>query len=151
MRPQLPTLTAWRNFGSQIDSYVSDHFGLRPYLLAAANRLNFAVRLPGGGNRVALLGKDDWLYWRNDIEQHSGLKLLGQWEIEAWTRSRDHVHDWLASQGIRFVFVIAPDKSESYPSICPMAYPPRPSRRWISSPMPSAPRRNSTSSISGRC
>ena len=76
-RPRLPTtLTAWRNFGAQIDSYVSDHFGLRPYLLAAANRLNFAVRLPGGGNRVALLGKDDWLYWRNDIEQHSGLRLL---------------------------------------------------------------------------
>ena len=126
-RPRLPTtLTAWRNFGAQIDSYVSDHFGLRPYLLAAANRLNFAVRLPGGGNRVALLGKDDWLYWRNDIEQHSGLKLLGQWEIDAWTRSLDHLHDWLASQGIRFVFVIAPDKSEIYPEHLPDGVPAAP-------------------------
>jgi alginate O-acetyltransferase complex protein AlgJ len=126
-RPRLPmTLDAWRSFGSQIDSYVSDHFGLRPYLLAAANRLNFAVRLPGGGNRVALLGKDDWLYWRNDIEQHSGLKLLGQWEIDAWTRSLDHLHDWLASQGIRFVFVIAPDKSEIYPEHLPDGVPAAP-------------------------
>src|SRR5215470_3484912 len=78
-RPRFPTtLDAWRNLGSQIDAYVSDRFGLKRYLLAAGNRLNFAMRLLGGGNRVALLGRDDWLFWRNDIEQHSGLQLLSQ-------------------------------------------------------------------------
>ena len=126
-RPRFPTtLDAWRSFGSRVDAYVSDRFGLRQYLLAAANRLNFAVPLPGGANRVVLLGRDGWLFWRNDIEQHSGLRLLGQWEIENWIRNLGRLHDWLASKGIRFVFVVAPDKSEIYPEHLPDGVPAAP-------------------------
>jgi hypothetical protein len=126
-RPRFPTtLDAWRGFGSRVDAYVSDRFGLRQYLLAAANRLNFAVRLPGGANRVVLLGKDDWLFWRYDIEQHSGLRLLGQLEIDNWLGNLTYLHDWLASKGIRFVFVIAPDKSEIYPEHLPDGVPAAP-------------------------
>ena len=126
-RPGFPTtLDAWRSFGSRVDAYVSDRFGLRQYLLAAANRLNFAVPLPGGANRVVLLGKDGWLFWRNDIEQHSGLRLLGQWEIENWLRNLGRLRDWLASLGIRFVFVVAPDKSEIYPEHLPDGVPAAP-------------------------
>lgn len=126
-RPRFPTtLDAWRSFGSRVDAYVSDRFGLRHYLLEAANRLNFALPLPGGANRVVLLGKDDWLFWRNDIEQHSGLRLLGQWEVEAWLNNLTRLHDWLATQGIRFVFVVAPDKSEIYPEHLPDGVPAAP-------------------------
>jgi alginate O-acetyltransferase complex protein AlgJ len=126
-RPRFPTtLDAWRRFGAQIDAYVSDRFGLRRYLLAAGNRLNFAVRLPGGGNTVALAGKGGWLFWRHDIEQHSGLVLLGQWQIDAWLQHLDRLHDWLADRGIRFVFVVAPDKSEIYPEHLPEGVPAAP-------------------------
>ena len=126
-RPRFPTtLDAWRSFGARVDTYVSDRFGLRQYLLAAANRLNFAVRLPGGANRVVLLGKDDWLFWRYDIEQYSGLRLLGQPEIDDWLETLGYLHDWLASKGIRFVFVVAPDKSEIYPEHLPDGVPAAP-------------------------
>ena len=126
-RPRFPTtLDAWRSFGSRVDAYVSDSFGLRQYLLAAANRLNFTVPLPGGANRIVLLGKDDWLFWRYDIEQHSGLRLLGQLEIDDWLQTLGYIHDWLASKGIRFVFVVAPDKSEIYPEQLPDGVPAAP-------------------------
>lgn len=126
-RPRFPTtLDAWRSFGSRVDAYVSDRFGLRHYVLAAANRLNFALPVPGGANRVVLLGKDDWLFWRNDIEQHSGLRLLGQWEVDNWLSNLNRLHDWLASKGIRFVFVVAPDKSEIYPEHLPDGVPAAP-------------------------
>src|SRR5579885_3572364 len=126
-RPRLPaTLAAWRGFGAEMDAYLADHFGLRPYLLAIGNRLNFAVRLPAGGNRLALPGKDDWLFWANDIEQHSGLRLLSRGEVTRWIQSLATLHDWLAARGIRFVFVIAPDKSEIYPEHLPDGVPAAP-------------------------
>jgi hypothetical protein len=126
-RPRFPTtLDAWRSFGSRVDAYVSDRFGLRQYLLAAANRANFTLPLPGGPNRIVLLGKDDWLLWRYDIEQHSGLRLLGQLEIDDWLQTLGYLHDWLASKGIRFVFVVAPDKSEIYPEHLPDGVPAAP-------------------------
>jgi hypothetical protein len=126
-RPRFPaTLDAWRSFGSRVDAYVSDRFGFRRYILEAANRLNFAVPLPGGANRPVLLGKDGWLFWRNDIEQHSGLGLLGQSEIDGWLDNLGSLHDWLASRGIRFVFVVAPDKSEIYPEQLPDGLPTAP-------------------------
>ena len=35
----------------------------------------------------------------------------------------DRLHDWLATKGIRFVFVVAPDKSEIYPEHLPEGVP----------------------------
>jgi len=124
VRPALPTsLGAWRNFGTELDAWLADRFGLRPALVAAASRLRFAFRLPGGKSVVA--GKDGWLYsnFYGEIEQHTGLQLMSQAEVEGWIGALKQDRDWLAARGIRFVFVIVPDKSEIYPEHLPEGLP----------------------------
>ena len=124
VRPEFPAnARAWRNFGPRLDAYLADHFGLRPTLLAAAKRLKFAFRLPIAQSVIA--GKDGWLYWggHEEIEQHSGVRLMTKNEIQVWLDTLRTYHDWLAARGIRFVFVLAPDKSEIYPENLPEGIP----------------------------
>jgi len=123
-RPRFPTsLDDWRNLGRELDAYLADRFGLRPQLVTAANRLSFAFRLPAGKSVVA--GGDDWLYsnFYGEIDQYTGLTLLSRPQIEGWIRALKRERDWLAARGIKFVFVIVPDKSEIYPEHLPEGLP----------------------------
>jgi alginate O-acetyltransferase complex protein AlgJ len=124
VRPRFPTsLGGWRNLGGEFDAYLADRFGLRPLLVTAANRLSFAFRLPAGKSVVA--GRDDWLYsnFYGEIDQYTGLTLLSRTQVEAWTAALKRERDWLAARGVRFVFVIVPDKSEIYPEHLPEGLP----------------------------
>jgi hypothetical protein len=123
-RPRFPTsLDDWRNLGRELDAYLADRFGLRPQLVTAANRLSFAFRLPAGKSVVA--GRDDWLYsnFYGEIDQYTGLTLLSRPQIEGWIRALKREREWLAARGIKFVFVIVPDKSEIYPEHLPEGLP----------------------------
>ncbi len=123
-RPEMPlNAKAWRNFGPLLDSWLADRFGLRPELIGLAKELKFAFRLPVARSVVA--GRDGWLYWggHEEIEQHSGVRLLSREEIDVWLERLRAYHDWLASRGIRFVFALAPDKSEIYPEHLPEGIP----------------------------
>jgi alginate O-acetyltransferase complex protein AlgJ len=124
VRPRFPTsLGAWRALGGELDAYLADRFGLRPALVTAANRLSFAFRLPAGKSVIA--GRDDWLYsnFYGEIDQYAGLQLLSQAQIAAWVTALKRERDWLAARGIKFLFVIVPDKSEIYPEHLPEGLP----------------------------
>ncbi|HZT18912.1 MAG TPA: hypothetical protein VFA23_05870 [Dongiaceae bacterium] len=126
-RPRFPTSTgAWRAFSARLDAYLADRFGLKPELVSAARHLSFTFRLPLV--QSVIVGKDGWLYWggHQELEQHAGLRLLSRAEIDRWIDTLRHYHDWLAARGIRFVFVLAPDKSEIYPEHLPDGIPASP-------------------------
>ena len=119
-RPRFPDSTqSWREFGGKLEAYLSDRFGLRPVLTAAASRLRFAIRVPVG--QLVIIGKDGWLYWngQDEMEQVAGVRLLSQVRIGRWIGSLVRMRDWAEARRIRFIFVIAPNKSEIYPEYLP--------------------------------
>jgi alginate O-acetyltransferase complex protein AlgJ len=118
--PSFPgSLKHWRIYAAELDAYLADRIGLRPFLVAAARQLNFALNLRT--INVVLQGKDGWLYWagEQEVERHTGLRLLSTDEIDRWLAAVESYRRWLAARGIRFVFVIAPDKMTIYPEHLP--------------------------------
>ncbi len=118
--PAFPIATdRWRSFAAELNAYLADRIGLRPAMVEAGHRLRSLLRLPASD--LALVGQDGWLFYAGaqEVEQHTGLRLLSAAEISQWLDSLAIMHRELAARGIRFVFVIAPDKSTIYPEKLP--------------------------------
>ncbi len=119
-RPRLPDSTqSWRDFAGKLEAYLGDRFGLRPLLTAAAGDLKFAFRVPIG--QLVVIGKDGWLYWngQEEMEQYAGVLLLTRERLQLWLDNLESMRAWAEARGMRFVFVIAPNKSEIYPEHLP--------------------------------
>jgi len=104
-----------RNFGR----YFDDHFALRTMLIRwqAFARVKW---LGDSSSPNVFLGKNGWLFDGANIGlRPSGKPPLTQEQIARWRQSLIARNDWLAGRGIKYVFVIAPDKREVYPEYLP--------------------------------
>ena len=104
--------------------YYNDNFQLRSLFIPANNFIK--VRCFGISPLPSiLLGKEGWIYLhkQNDridqIEYFRSLELFTPAELEHWRVSLEQRRDWLAKRGIRYLFVIAPNKSTIYPEFLP--------------------------------
>lgn len=107
-------------FPSGFEAYVNDHFGLRSthILVNSYLKVKWLGVSPVG---IVLLGKENWLYlnrW-DSIEDYMGLKALSRIQMELWKNHFQKKRNWLAKQGIQYLFVIVPDKQMIYPEHLP--------------------------------
>jgi hypothetical protein len=113
------TYEAWRSLAGDVDSYLADRIGFRPWLLIAGHRLRYEL----GANVIheVAIGKQGWLFFggSEEIEQYLGLRPLGAPQIQAILDRIDRYRREAQAQGARFVFVIAPNKSTIYPEELP--------------------------------
>jgi hypothetical protein len=109
----------------QIDAWFDDHFGFRNTLLVAHSRIAYAV-FGVSSSRDVVLGDDGWLFYAADrlIENRRGLVPFTSEELHGWQARLEERRDWLAARGIRYVFVIAPEKSSVYAEHLPAALQP---------------------------
>ncbi len=116
-RPKAPTSLADLNlWPSRFEQYFNDSFGLRDFFLHAYNWLRMIVlHTPTG--RGYVLGDGEWIFVANDgaLDDFRGLSPLDEHELEAWKHRLEARRDWLASRGIRYLFVVAPNKESIYP------------------------------------
>ena len=75
----------------------------------------------GSGQPRVLIGRDGWLFYDGEdaIEDHRGTNLFSEKELARWKQILTERRDWLANRGIRYVFVIAPNKPAIYPEYMP--------------------------------
>ena len=113
------TYEAWRSLAGNIDSYLADRIGFRPWLLIAGHRLRYELGAPVTHDVV--MGKRGWLFFggSEEIEQYLGLRPLGAPQIQAILDRIDRYRREIQAQGALFVFVIAPNKSTIYPEELP--------------------------------
>ena len=109
-----------RDFITGIESYFNDHFGFRKRLIRWNNHWKsqlFRTTSP----KDVLLGRDGWLF-------HSGERMLDHWsrqaafkeqDLQNWQRLLESRRDWLQKRGIKYLFVVAPDKHTVYPEYLP--------------------------------
>jgi hypothetical protein len=99
------------------DSLANDKFAGRDLLVRGNNLLQVRL-LRVSPNDMVMLGRDGWLFLDGphlEMDYFRGEKPFSEEELAGWRRMLVQRHLWFAGQGIRFVFVIAPNKSTIYP------------------------------------
>jgi hypothetical protein len=113
-------------FAKQFETYYNDHFGGREQLIICYLKIKYAWFSSDMGPRV-LLGRDGWLYYSAEgmIDNHRGTAKFTLQQLKAWQVLLEKRRDWLAARGIKYLFVIAPNKESIYPDHLP---------RWLDQP-----------------
>jgi hypothetical protein len=111
---------ALRKYTGGWEAYYDDHFGFRNRLVRLYQHWHLNLFHDNSVYRV-IVGQHDWLFWAQEqmVENYLGLAPFTDEELQTWRDLLEHRRDWLAQQGIRYVFVIPPDKQNIYPEFLP--------------------------------
>jgi hypothetical protein len=111
-----------RPFPEKFEAFYEDHFGFREDLihwlsLAQARWLHLS------GSPKVIIGRSGWFFY-NDVplDCDRALRPLTPGQLAAWQHLLEARRDWLAERGIRYLFVIAPDKQTIYPAYLPRRF-----------------------------
>jgi hypothetical protein len=119
--PAWPTTwEAARAWPDAFTRYFEDHFAFRDDLVST----QAAIRLGTFGvspTPAVIAGDDGWFYYAEDsaIEDYTVAWALAEADLETWATTLQDTQDWLASRGIAYAFVLAPDKHAIYPQPMP--------------------------------
>lgn len=121
---EFPPLTANRtdiwSFPSRFNKYLNDHIGLRNPMIRVHNYIKVFLFHTSPSKHVAL-GKDNWLYIQSEksLEDYRGLDHFTESQMRQWKEVLRARTDWLNSQKIGYLFMVAPDKHTIYPEFLP--------------------------------
>lgn len=110
-------------FPRGFEQYFNDHFQLRDYLILGYNWLKIRI-WKRSSNKKVLIGADGWLFLSGDrvLEDFVSVKQFSADQLEARKRVLEAKRNWLMKRGIRYLFVIPPNKSSIYSEFMPHAY-----------------------------
>jgi len=113
-------------FAAKFEQYFQDRAFLRLPLISARNLLLLDL-LHSSGNENVLAGKADWLFFNN---KETGLRPAMRHDqpfstaaLALWKKMFQYRMGKLSSQGIRYVILVAPEKSSIYPDKLPPGTP----------------------------
>jgi len=115
-----PTLDGTRKFLAGFEGWFADHFGWRRQLVRWEQRLKWTLFRD---SRIAnvLVGKDGWLFFSDGraVDDITGARPFTDADLDEWLTLLTGRRDWLRQRGIRYLFVIPPDKQSIYPEHLP--------------------------------
>ncbi len=109
------------NFTNEFNTYFSENFGLRPYLVTAYSKLNYNL-FKVSVNEKVIPGKNDWLYFNETLKDYTGDSKLSSETLEQLYRILYLQQEYLNQYGIKFIFTIAPNKNSIYGEFMPLNY-----------------------------
>ena len=115
--PETPeSMKALRRYSKKYNLYYQDNFGFREHLLWYKD-LKYLIG--DSTSDKVILGKDGWLFFNGepftDLQNaFRGLRKLKDSELKQYADLLSAKNQWLASKGIRYLFVIAPNKHSIY-------------------------------------
>ena len=115
-----PGLAGLRSFVNGLEAFYNDHFGFRKRLVYWGQRWR-TVWFQESPLPTVMIGRDGWLFYSDDqtLEDIRATTLFKPDRLQAWQSLLERRRDWLARRGIRYVFVVAPDKHNVYPEKLP--------------------------------
>jgi hypothetical protein len=113
---------AIRGFPDRFDSFFNDHFGFRDTLIRLLSMAKLYALGVSPSVKVTV-GKRGWLFSSEfpGGADHNAARPFTADELDRWRRLLEKRRDWLAERGIRYLFVIAPNKQSVYPEFLPEA------------------------------
>jgi len=106
-------------------NWLDRNFGLRKLLLRWQAMLDVRVLGASMPSDPVLAGKEGWLFLAqenpslNVISDYRAITPLTQEQLRTWVTVYTARRDWLASLGIRYLVVVAPNKASIYPEYIP--------------------------------
>lgn len=122
----LPKLSRknWSTFPQAFEAYFNDRFFSRTALVKTRNWIRFKCWQISAAPSI-LIGKDGWLYFLGETgtvltsrEESYSAQELKQWKDALVARNK-----YFESKGIKYLFVVAPDKQSIYPEFFPRRRP----------------------------
>jgi hypothetical protein len=103
-----------------LDDYFSDHFGFRKQLIRWFQNWKIGLFHDRSVYKV-LVGPNHWLFLGEQmmVEHYLGTIKFTPQQLQTWQRVLEKRRDWLAAQGVKYLFVLAPDKQDIYPEELP--------------------------------
>jgi len=107
--------------------YLERHYHLRGRLITWNSYLDTFVLVSTTPSSKVMAGKDHWLFLaqdgttRNVIEDARGLEGLPEESMAVLAQEMEQRRQWLAERGIRYLFVLTPNKNTVYPEMLPEA------------------------------
>ena len=104
----------------KFEAFYNDHFGFRNRLIRGHNWLRYKL-FKGTSYGKVLIGKADWLFLTKAgiVADYLGQSPLTPDELAGWKEALERRQAWLADRGIRYLFVVAPNKAMIYPEMLP--------------------------------
>lgn len=118
--PQFAGIAQSRDFIAGVENYFNDHFGFRKRLVRWSNLWKGQLFNEPSGENV-LIGRDGWLYYSGNWmwEHWTRTSTFTESDLADWRRLLEMRRDWLAKRGIKYIFVVPPDKQTIYPEHLP--------------------------------
>lgn len=118
-KPSLDNI-AIQKYPEEYEAYFQDHFGFRNDLVFAHNWLKYKLFKSGSVGRV-IVGKENWLFLTKAdiISDYLGLLECSPEKVQQWADALQSRKKWLNDRGIKYLFVIAPNKISIYPEMLP--------------------------------
>ncbi len=118
--PKIPAdVFQLRDFFVNIDKYFEDHFGFREfYIYRYSRELDKRFDITSSRSLV-LKGLDGWYFFNEPdmLQDFQGRIPLTRSQLQFWLATQNQKNDWLASQGIRYMLIVAPNKQSIYPHL----------------------------------
>lgn len=119
----------FRTFTVEFERYFDDRFGLRSSLVSLHHRTK--LLLGASPSNKVVIGRNGMLFYTGDKELEDYRHHVPFTESQL-AQLRDYletVHGWLAEHGIKYLFVIPPNKTTVYPEFMPYPAPLKGSKR----------------------
>ena len=113
-------LDSLTGFPKKFENYYEDHFGLRDKFVILYNYFYFKV-LGKSPLASVTVGQDEWLFYNSEgvLVDFLGLVKHQPEKYATWKYVLEDREEWLADQGVRYLFVVAPYKMMIYPEKLP--------------------------------
>ena len=114
------TLAQVHALPGSLEAYYNDHFGFRKRLIRWEHKWK-RKWFDDFSCADVLIGRNGWLYYSGEgmIDHYRGTKLFTTTELFAWQGILEKRRDWLARRGIKYLFVVPPDKQTVDPEYLP--------------------------------
>lgn len=102
-------------FPIQYEKFYNDHFSVRQRLMKSYYDLNLLVYHKTPIPDQVVLGKNNWLFLgRDEVDVYTGKNRFTNEELTILKKELEYRQNYMAKQGIKFYFVIAPVKATVY-------------------------------------
>ncbi len=122
--PSFPnSLDALKKFPKQFENYYQDQFGFRDKLVFFHNLIKFRIGDSPSNNVV--IGKKGWFFlkgrgrYSDPIGDYRNINTYTIEELRQFARVLVVKHSWLAAKGIKYLFIVAPNKHTIYSDMLP--------------------------------
>ncbi len=122
--PEFPkTIKDINKFPKLFDKYYADHFGLRYLFTEYYKSVKYSIGDSSPSDDVTI-GENGWLFlgsiksgynrYNDPMGDVRNINLFSQVELKKFAKHMVKLNTWLNKQGIKYVFVIAPNKHTIY-------------------------------------